>query len=240
MLPRWRWASAAGSSALSAVTNSRRVAVGASAARLRQTRTMLEARALESDADHAVAQLCPHRPCAADGEAGADHRVEECLPAGAGSAFVAVALGLLEGVVDGDREGRVRLLGEAVHRLRHAVEEECLRLLLAAVTVGRSDQLLGLGYGERGEEVGEDGLQRAAQPDVEEVGEVGVADVVVVGRVGGDDLVIDKTVCSASHLLCRACTDRRQMPQCARSYSCQRAHTRRCSRQPQQNGFTSA
>ena len=37
---------------------------------------------------------------------------------------VALALRLLEGVVDGDREGRMRLLGEAVHRLRHAVEEE--------------------------------------------------------------------------------------------------------------------
>ena len=137
----------------------------------------------------AVRALRPHRPGAADGEAGADHRVEEGVPAGAGGAVVAVALGLLEGVVDGDREGRVRLLGEAVHRLRHAVEEERLGLLLAAVAVGRGDQFLGLGHGERGEEVGEDGLQRAAQPDVEEVREVGVADVVVVGRIGGDDLV---------------------------------------------------
>ncbi len=85
----------------------------------------------------------------------------------------------------------MRLLGEAVHRLRHAVEEERLRLLLAAVAVGRGDQLLGLGHGERGEEVGEDGPQRAAQPDVEEVRQVGVADVVVVGRIGGDDLVRD-------------------------------------------------
>ena len=83
--------------------------------------------------------------------------------------LIALALGLLEGVVDGDRKGRVRLLGEAVHRLRHAIEEERLRLLLAAVAVWRSDQLLGLGHGERGEEVREDGLQRAAQPDVEEV-----------------------------------------------------------------------
>ena len=74
--------------------------------------------------DHPVAQLGPHRPSAADGEARADHRVEESLPAGAGGAFVALALGLLEGVVDGDRKGRVRLLGESVHRLRHAVEEE--------------------------------------------------------------------------------------------------------------------
>ena len=48
MLPCWRWMSASGSSALSALRNSRRVAVGASAARGRQTRTMLEARALVS------------------------------------------------------------------------------------------------------------------------------------------------------------------------------------------------
>ncbi len=106
--------------------------------------------------DHAVCSLRSHRPSAADGEAGADHCVEEGLPAGACCAFVAIALGLLEGVVDGDRKGRVRLLGEAVHRLRHAVEEERLRLLLAAVAVGRGDQFLGLGHGERGEEVGED------------------------------------------------------------------------------------
>ena len=141
------------------------------------------------DSDHAVAQLGPHRPCATDGEAGADHRVEEGLPAGAGGAIVTLALGLLEGVIDGDREGWVRLLGEAMHRLRHAVEEERLRLLLAAVAVGRGHQLLGLGHGERGEEVGEDRLQRAAQPDVEKVRQVCVADVVVVGRVGGDDFV---------------------------------------------------
>ena len=51
-----------GSSALSAVTNSRRVAVGASAARGRQTRTMLEARALESDARSSG---CPARSASA-------------------------------------------------------------------------------------------------------------------------------------------------------------------------------
>ena len=43
---------------------------------------------------------------------------------------------------------------------------------------------LGLGYGERGEEVGEDCLQRSAQPHVEEVRKVGIPDVVVVGRIG--------------------------------------------------------
>ena len=84
----------------------------------------------------------------------------------------------------------MRLLGQAVHRLRHAIEEERLGLLLAAMAIGRSHQLLGLGHSQRGEEVREDGLQRAAQPDVEEVRKVGVANVVVVGRVGRDDPAI--------------------------------------------------
>ena len=159
---------------------------------------MLEARALVSDAEHAIAQFGSHRPSAADGEAGSDHCVEKGLPASAGGAVVAVALGLLEGVVDGDRESRVRLLGEAVHRLRHAVEEERLGLLLAAVAIRRGDQFLGLGHGERGEEVGEDGPQRATQPDVEEVRQVGVADVVVVGRVGGDDACPYCSICVAA------------------------------------------
>ena len=98
-----------------------------------------------------------------------------------GVPVIAIALGLLEGVVDGDREGRMRLLGEAVHGLRHAVEKESLGLLLAAVAIGCGDQLLGLGHCERGEEVWEDGPQRAAQPDIEEVRQVSVADIVVVG-----------------------------------------------------------
>ena len=138
-----------------------------------------------------VAQFRSHRPSAADGETGADHRVEKGLPASAGCAFVALGLRLLEGVVDGDWKSWVRLLGETVHRLRHAIEEEGLRLLLAAMAVRRGDQFLGLGHGERGEEIGKDRLQRAAQPDIEEIRKVSVADVVVVGRISGNDLVRD-------------------------------------------------
>jgi hypothetical protein len=83
----------------------------------------------------------------------------------------------------------VRLLGEPVHRLGHAIEEEGLSLFLAAVAVGRCHQFFGLGHRQRGEKLGETELQRAAQPDVEEIRQIGVADVVVVGRVGGDQFI---------------------------------------------------
>jgi hypothetical protein len=52
----------------------------------------------------------------------------------------------------------VRLLGEPVHRLGHAIEEEGLGLLLAAVAVGRCHQFFGLGHGQRGEKIGENGF----------------------------------------------------------------------------------
>ena len=124
---------------------------------------------------------------AGNGEAGMDHCVEEGVPTGASDAVRAHRSRLLKRVVDRDRKGRMRMFGEPMHRLRHTVEEECLRLLLAAVTVGRGDQFLGFGHGQCSEEVREDGLQGAAQPDVEEIRQVGVADVVVVRRVGAYD-----------------------------------------------------
>jgi hypothetical protein len=98
----------------------------------------------------------------------------------------------------------MHLRGEAVHRLRHTFEEKCLRLLLATVAIRCGYEFLGLGHGQRGEEVWEDGLQRATQPDVEEIRQVGVAYVVVVRRVGGDDLCIRHFLSSRIRLLYEA------------------------------------
>ena len=112
---------------------------------------MLEARALVPIPIDRAAALRAHRPGAADGEACHDDRGQKRIPAGAGGAIGAIAFRLFEGVVDRDRKGRMNLFGQPVHRLRHAVEKENLRLLLAAVAVGRGDQLLGLGRGERNE-----------------------------------------------------------------------------------------
>ena len=63
--------------------------------------------------------------------------------------------------------------------------KELLRLLLVATeSVRGGHQFLCLGCQEGAEEGRVDPRERVAEPDVEEVGEVGVADVVVVGRVG--------------------------------------------------------
>src|SRR5260221_8932279 len=65
-----------------------------------------------ADTDRAGASLSAHRPSTGDCKPGADDRVEEGLPATARRAGLALALRLLEGVVDGDWEVRVRRLDE--------------------------------------------------------------------------------------------------------------------------------
>ena len=85
-----------------------------------------------------------------------DHGIQEGLPAGAGSALIPFLLGLLEGVVDGDREAGVRLFGKTAHRLSHPGQEEGFRLLLVPMPVWSGDQFFGLRDGERGKEVGKD------------------------------------------------------------------------------------
>ena len=56
---------------------------------------------------------------------------------------------LLESVVDGDRKSGVRLLGEAVHRLGHAVEEKRLGFPCRRGDTANGDQFFSLWYGER-------------------------------------------------------------------------------------------
>ena len=66
-----------------------------------------------------------------------------------------VALRLLEGVVDRDGKGWVRLLGEAMHRLRHAVKEEASAFSLLPWRYGVATSSSPW-HGERGEEIRED------------------------------------------------------------------------------------
>ena len=110
---------------------------------------------------------------------------------------------------------------------------------LLAVSVGRGHQLLGLGHGERGEEVREDGLQRAAQPDVEEVRQVGVADVVVVRRIGGDDSIARQQTALRIRLESRTLVT--PLTHMASSTSCHLRRSRcRCLQSPTRSGLASA
>ena len=104
---------------------------------------------------------------------------------------VVTGVGLLERVVDGDRVVGQRGLARAREHAPEALLEELLRAVLAVVAVRVGDELLGLRDEHRAQQVGVDAAQRAAQPDVEEVREVGVADVVVVRRVRRDERAVD-------------------------------------------------
>jgi transposase-like protein len=67
-----------------------------------------------------------------------------------------------------------------VHRLRHALEEKGLSLLLATMSVARSNQFFRLGHSQCLEDVRKGGLQRTTQPNVKEIGEICIGDVIVI------------------------------------------------------------
>src|SRR5262249_41685526 len=76
-----------------------------------------------------------HRPSSTNTEIRWDQGIEKGVPACARSAFLVVGLRLFEGVVNSDRKCRVSLLGDAMHHLRHARQEEVLGFLPATVAV---------------------------------------------------------------------------------------------------------
>jgi hypothetical protein len=111
------------------------------------------------------------------------------------SAFLvraAVFVVLLEGIVDGERKARVHLLAQGGERLPEPALEVLLGLLFfAAEPLGRRGEFLSLRDQQRAEQIRIQIPDGAAEPDVEKVRERGVADVVVVGRIGGDQEVFD-------------------------------------------------
>ena len=109
--------SASGRTWFSSRRNARREVVTAFAGRGRQTRTMLEARALVPHSRSCGLPLGAHRPGAGDGEARRESRRRETFPTLCWLCRRRFRFGLLERVVDRDGEGWVRLLGEALHRL---------------------------------------------------------------------------------------------------------------------------
>ncbi len=86
-------------------------------------------------ASHAVAKLSAHRPSTASSKPCANHRIKESLPTSTSGACVAVTLRLLKSIVDGDREGWMCLLREAIHCLGHPIEKKCLGPSLTTMAI---------------------------------------------------------------------------------------------------------
>ena len=57
------------------------------------------------------------------------------------------------------------------------------------MAIGSGDQLLLLGRGQHPEQIGIDRPQRPLHPDKEEIRQIGIADIVIIGRIGGDNCV---------------------------------------------------
>ena len=118
--------------------------------------------------------LSAQRPGAADHQAGIEQGVDHRLPAGGG----------LVGV---DDDGHAARFEDAVHLLESLLQvllKEALASLPAVRAVGVGHDLARFGGERGGEEFRVEMAHGALEPDVEEVGEVGVGHVVVVGRVG--------------------------------------------------------
>ena len=118
-LPRWRRARAAGSSALSAFRNSRRVAADALSARIRQTRTMLEASAFDPvSLSYPVARFerAKFRRQRGRNESLRQGSLHPVLVVPSFSSRSA----LLKCIIDRDRECWMCLLAQAMHRICHS------------------------------------------------------------------------------------------------------------------------
>ena len=162
----------------------RRSVVGASSGRGRRAEDDGGGERVGTARDHPVAQLAAVRPGRGDRPTAADHALEERLPARGGRAL-RIGVRLLEGVPDRDREVRRCASCRALRRtpVRKPSSKNCFAPSLPSWRYGLATSSSALGTSIVREELRMDAAQRPAEPHVEEVREVGVADVVVVGRV---------------------------------------------------------
>ena len=111
--------------------------------------------------------------------------MKECLPARRRNAGIR-RLCCLEGVEDRCRESRIGVLGGLGEHLLHAGLEVLVGGLLGARSVLVGNEFISLWREERCTLVRPDAPEVPTKPDIEEVRQVGVGDVVVVGRVRRD------------------------------------------------------
>ena len=136
---------------------------------------------------HALISFAAHGPHAVDDPAGLERPLQKRRPARRHRPLLR-GLRLLEGVVDRGREAVGARAVHVAHGAADAVREEPLRLLPAAVAVGVRHEFPVLRREDAAEQVEMDASERAAQPD--EIRQIRIADIVVIGRVGRYDRAI--------------------------------------------------
>ena len=128
-----------------------------------------------------------HRPCAGNGKACPDNGAEHGLPTSRGCFGVLVCVALLVGVVDGYRNVLPGILVNLLAGVQHSVLKEIPCLFSAALkAVGGRHKFLCLGHQHGAEQLGIGVFQGLPHPDIEEIGQISIADIVIIGRVGGD------------------------------------------------------
>ena len=134
-----------------------------------------------------VCHFGAHGPCAGNGKACPDDGTEHGLPAGGGSFGILVCVALLVGVVDGYRNVLTGVLVNLLAGVQHSVLKEIPSFFGAALkAVGGRHQFFCLGHQHGAEQLGVGVFQRLPHPDIEEIGQVCIADVVIIGRVRGN------------------------------------------------------
>ena len=137
----------------------------------------------------AVCHFGAHGPCASNGKACLDDSAEHGFPAGGSGLFFSfsfVRVTLFIGIVDGHRHILAGILIDLLAGVQHTILKEVPCFFGTALkAVGRCHQFFRLGHQHGTEQFGVSFFEGLPHPDVEEIGQVCIADVVIIGRIGG-------------------------------------------------------
>src|SRR5262245_32333247 len=134
--------------------------------------------------------LGTHWPRAGYREAAVEQSCEHGVPASRHDGLIS-RLGLLKGIEERQWVPRILRLAHSFECIAKSLFEKLLRSRAVPVEPIRGcDEFLRLRRQQRAEKIGINRVQRPAEPEVEEIREVGVADVVVVRRVCRNKMAI--------------------------------------------------
>ena len=75
------------------------------------------------------------------------------------------------------------MLCNAMHGLRHTIKEKFFRIFLAPMSVWRSNKFLHLGNRKSRKKLWENRTKRPAHPEIKEVRQIRITNVIVVWRI---------------------------------------------------------